>query len=170
MCDERSDRLRYRVLVLGAAAVAGIAGILAAWIVADRPDVRRAAVEPPPVPDPPPADAYEIEVIAKQWMWKFHHPGGRRETTDVHVPAGTAVKFVAVSEDVAHRFTVPGLGISVGAQPGVYTMGWTVPEKVGRYPFACTEDCGEHHALHKGIVVVMERADFDQWLAAPRGP
>jgi len=33
-----------------------------------------------------PADAMEILVTGKQWMWKVQHPNGKREINDLHVP------------------------------------------------------------------------------------
>ena len=34
----------------------------------------------------PPADALEVHVIGKQWMWKIQHPDGTREINELHVP------------------------------------------------------------------------------------
>jgi len=34
----------------------------------------------------PPADALEVYVIGKQWMWKFQHQEGVREIDELHVP------------------------------------------------------------------------------------
>ncbi len=36
----------------------------------------------------PPANAMEINVIGKQWMWKVQHPDGQREINALHVPVG----------------------------------------------------------------------------------
>src|SRR5262245_26341493 len=33
-----------------------------------------------------PADAMEVFVTAKQWMWKLQHPSGQREINELHVP------------------------------------------------------------------------------------
>ena len=35
-----------------------------------------------------PADAMEVAVIGKQWMWKFQHPSGRREIDDARLEVG----------------------------------------------------------------------------------
>src|SRR5262245_34228693 len=40
----------------------------------------------------PPADALEIYVVAKQWMWKTQHPAGQSEIDELHVPVGYPVK------------------------------------------------------------------------------
>jgi len=36
----------------------------------------------------PPANAMEIFVIGKEWMWKVQNPEGRREIDELHVPLG----------------------------------------------------------------------------------
>ena len=36
----------------------------------------------------PPAEALNIYVVGKQWMWKFQHLDGRREINELHVPVG----------------------------------------------------------------------------------
>src|SRR5438067_3804518 len=33
-----------------------------------------------------PADAIQINVVGKQWMWKVQHPEGNREINELHVP------------------------------------------------------------------------------------
>ena len=36
----------------------------------------------------PPANAMNIYVVGKQWMWKAEHPGGQHEINALHVPTG----------------------------------------------------------------------------------
>ena len=62
----------------------------------------------------PPADAIEIYVVGKQWMWKIQHPDGRREINELHLPVGRPVKLVMTSQDVIHDFFVPGLSHQAG--------------------------------------------------------
>ena len=42
----------------------------------------------------PPAEAMEIYVVGKQWMWKVQHPSGQREINELHVPVGRPVKLI----------------------------------------------------------------------------
>ncbi len=55
----------------------------------------------------PPADAIEIYVTAKQWMWKLQHTDGHREMNELHIPVGQPVRLTMASEDVIHSFYVP---------------------------------------------------------------
>jgi hypothetical protein len=58
-----------------------------------------------------PADALEIFVVGRQWMWKLQHMEGRREIDELHVPVGRAVKLIMTSEDVIHSFYVPAFRV-----------------------------------------------------------
>jgi heme/copper-type cytochrome/quinol oxidase subunit 2 len=60
---------------------------------------------------PAPKDAIEIHVVAKQWLWKFQHPSGIRESGELHVPVGRPFKLTATSEDVIHCLAIPGQNI-----------------------------------------------------------
>ena len=57
----------------------------------------------------PPADAMEIFVVGKQWMWKVQHPDGVREINEMHVPVGRNVRITLGSEDVHPRLLDPGV-------------------------------------------------------------
>ena len=40
----------------------------------------------------PPANALEVNVVGKQWMWKLQHAEGAREINELHVPVRRASK------------------------------------------------------------------------------
>ncbi len=79
----------------------------------------------------PPADALEIAVVGKQWMWKFQHPEGQREIDELHVPVGRPVKLTMASEDVIHSFFVPAFRVKMDVVPGRYTATWFEATKPG---------------------------------------
>lgn len=112
----------------------------------------------------PPPDAMNIAVTAKQWMWKFQHPNGRREINALHLPAGQAVKLTMTSQDVIHSFFVPVFRVKQDVLPNRYTVLWFRPTKPGSYHLFCAEYCGTNHALMRGTVVVMEPAEYQRWL------
>ena len=126
-----------------------------------------------------PADALDIYVVARQWMWKLQHMEGRREINELHVPVGRAVKLIMTSEDVIHSFYVPAFRVKMDVLPGRYTSLWFQPTKEGTYHLFCAEYCGTQHSHMIGSVVVMSRADYQEWLSgqpagqqapgAPRG-
>jgi cytochrome c oxidase subunit 2 len=113
----------------------------------------------------PPADAMEIQVVGKQWMWKFQHLTGQREINELHVPLGLPVRLTMTSEDVIHSFFVPAFRTKMDVIPGRYTTAWFEATKVGRFHLFCAEYCGTQHSGMGGWVEVMEPAHFQRWLA-----
>ncbi len=114
----------------------------------------------------PPADSLEIFTVAKQWMWKFQHPEGKREINELHVPVGKPVKMTMTSQDVIHSFYVPAFRIKMDVLPGRYTQTWFQATKPGTYHLFCAEYCGNKHSAMIGSVVVMELWQYQNWLAS----
>lgn len=114
-----------------------------------------------------PADAMEVLVTGKQWMWKLQHPTGKREINELHVPLGQPVKLSMTSEDVIHSFYVPAFRIKQDVVPGRYTQLWFTPTREGVYDLLCAEYCGTEHSRMGGFVHVMKPVDYQQWLKGP---
>ncbi len=112
----------------------------------------------------PPADAEEVFVVGKQWMWKLQHQEGNREINELHIPVGRPIKLVMTSEDVIHDFFVPAFRVKKDVIPGRYTSIWFEADRPGQYHFFCSQYCGTDHSLMKGMVTVMEPAAYEQWL------
>ena len=113
----------------------------------------------------PPADASELYVVGKQWMWKLQHPQGQREINELHVPVGQAVRLTMTSEDVIHSFYVPAFRMKQDVLPGRYTHAWFRATKAGEYHLFCAEYCGTKHSGMIGTVHVMEPQDYERWLS-----
>lgn len=113
----------------------------------------------------PPANAHEIDIVAKQWMWKAQHPNGRAELNELHVPTGQPVRLRMISEDVIHSFYVPAFRTKQDVLPGRYTRMWFEATKPGRYHLFCAEYCGTEHSMMRGSVVVMAPGEYADWLA-----
>ena len=114
----------------------------------------------------PPADALEVHVVAKQWMWKLQHPSGAREIDELHVPIDRAVRLLMNSEDVIHSFFVPAFRIKQDVVPGTTTRLWFQATKVGVFPLLCAEYCGTDHSAMRGRIVVMRPEEYAAWSAA----
>jgi cytochrome c oxidase subunit 2 len=112
----------------------------------------------------PPADAMEVLVTGKQWMWKIQHPSGKKEINTLHVPVGKAVKLSMTSEDVIHSFFIPAFRVKNDVLPGRYTQLWFKPEIEGTFHLFCAEYCGTEHSQMIGFVKVMSQEAFDRWL------
>src|ERR1700739_4156462 len=59
----------------------------------------------------PPANAMNIYIVGKQWMWKAEHPGGQHETNSLHAPTGRAVPLTIISQAVFHSFSIPAFRV-----------------------------------------------------------
>jgi cytochrome c oxidase subunit 2 len=112
-----------------------------------------------------PADAIEINVVGKQWMWKIYHPQGRSEINELHVPTDRPVVLRMISEDVIHSFFLPAFRVKMDVLPARYTSLWFEATQPGEYHLFCAEYCGTDHADMRGRVVVMQPAEYAEWLA-----
>lgn len=114
----------------------------------------------------PPEEALQIYVVAKQWMWKIQHPTGHREINELHVPIGSPVELIMISQDVIHSFFVPVFRVKADVLPGRYTSVWFHPTKAGTYHLFCAEYCGTKHSQMTGKIVVMEVDEYEKWLGS----
>lgn len=113
----------------------------------------------------PPADATEIFVIGKQWMWHVEHANGVRENNTLHVPIGVPVKLTMISQDVLHAMYIPAFRVQYHVVPGRYTMLWFTATKTGEFHMFCNMYCGVQHSEMVGTVVAMEQKEYAAWLA-----
>jgi cytochrome c oxidase subunit 2 len=112
-----------------------------------------------------PEGAIEIYVVGKQWMWKLQHPEGQREINELHVPVGRPVRLIMTSQDVIHSFYIPAFRIKNDVLPNRYSTAWFQATKTGEYHLFCAEYCGTQHSGMVGRGVVMEPAEYEQWLS-----
>ncbi len=131
----------------------------------------------------PPADAPEIYVVGKQWMWKIQYPEGQRVilgqnsleySKDVGgegyfegimvLPIDKPVKIIITSEDVIHDFGIPAFRQKIDAVPGQYRSIWYKPTKIGTFDVFCDQYCGTNHSLMVGKVKVVSAQDYASWL------
>jgi cytochrome c oxidase subunit 2 len=113
----------------------------------------------------PPANAMNIYVVGKQWMWKAEHPGGQHEINSLHVPAGRPVQLTMISQDVFHSFSIPDFRVKREVIPGRYTTVWFNATTPGTYHIFCTQYCGTQHSGMIGEVTVLTPDDYQKWLA-----
>ncbi len=114
----------------------------------------------------PPSDALEVNVVAKQWMWKLQHAEGKREINELHIPLGANVRLMMTSQDVIHSFYVPAFRVKQDVVPGRYTTEWFRATRLGEYHLFCAEYCGTQHSGMIGHIIVMEPAAYAQWMAS----
>jgi cytochrome c oxidase subunit 2 len=113
----------------------------------------------------PPANAMNIYVVGKQWMWKVEHPGGQHEINSLHIPIGQPIQLTMISQDVFHSFSIPDFRVKREVIPGRYTTVWFNATDPGVYHIFCTQYCGTQHSGMIGEVTAMTPQDYQKWLA-----
>jgi cytochrome c oxidase subunit 2 len=113
-----------------------------------------------------PANASEIHVVAKQWMWRVQQPSGAREINEIHVPANVPIRLVMTSEDVIHDLFLPALRLKQDVLPNRYTYLSFTATRTGTFHLTCAEYCGTNHSVMAGRLVVMTAADYARWTSA----
>src|SRR6202453_669243 len=113
----------------------------------------------------PPANAMNIYVVGKQWMWKAEHPGGQHEINALHIPMDRPIHLTLLTQDVCHSFSIPAFRVKREAIPGRYTSVWFEATTPGTYHLFCTQYCGTNHSAMIGDIVVLTQEDYKKWLA-----
>lgn len=111
-----------------------------------------------------PADAMEVLVTGKQWLWKVQHPTGRREINELHVPVGQPVRLTMTADDVVHTLCIPAFRLNVAALPGRFTQATFTPTVPGAYFLTSSAYDGANHSLMGGGVYVLTQDEYEQWL------
>ena len=114
----------------------------------------------------PPANAMNIYVVGKQWMWKSEHPGGQHEINNLHVPAGVPIQLTMISQDVFHSFSIPDFRVKREVIPGRYSTVWFEATTPGTYHIFCTQYCGTKHSGMIGEVTVLTPDEYKKWTEA----
>lgn len=87
-------------------------------------------------------------------------------SNEVTLPKDRPVKLWLRSKDVLHDFYVPQFRVKMDMVPGTVSYMWFTPTVLGEYEILCAEYCGIGHFNMRGLVQVVEQADFDTWLAS----
>jgi cytochrome c oxidase subunit 2 len=115
------------------------------------------------------ADATEINVVGRQWMWDIRYPNGRREFNELHVCVNRPVRLLLSAEDVIHSFFVPAFRLKQDLVPGKVVGAWFEPTRTGTFTLFCAQYCGTAHAAMLGQVIVLSPSDYAAWLAGDGG-
>jgi cytochrome c oxidase subunit 2 len=163
---EEHTRRRTRLMIVGGGAIVPTVVLTALLIYGLKPI--------PELLAPAPEGSLKIAVTGEQWWWRVRYlprEGGEVVlANEVRLPVGQPVEFRLDSPDVIHSFWIPSLAGKMDMIPGRVTRLALMPTKTGTFRGACAEYCGTSHALMAFSVVVVEREEFDRWLAEQSRP
>lgn len=132
----------------------GITGVL---------DLRERASQPPD---------QIIQLTGVRWAWLATYPEyGITITDELVLPVDNLIKFEVTSTDVLHAFWIPAFRMKIDAVPGLITTITATPNETGTYDsnfnfrLQCAELCGGDHAGMVLPVRVVERDEFEAWVA-----
>ena len=118
----------------------------------------------------PGSDPLSIEIVGSQWWWRvrYHTASGAyvESANEIRLPVGRRVEARVASTDVIHSFWIPAIAGKIDMIPGRINRVQLEPTRAGAYRGACAEFCGSSHARMNLVVLVMENAAFERWLAA----
>ncbi len=133
-----------------------VALVLTAFAIGIHLPGQTATVDPRQLAQTPPFDRpglrevrpgqYEAVVIGQIWSFT---------PTEIQVPAGATVTFIATSRDVVHGFRIQGTTVNGMLIPGQVTRLTYRFLQPGEYLLICHEYCGVgHHGMYGRIRVV----------------
>jgi cytochrome c oxidase subunit 2 len=145
------------------------------WFILDR-------MEAPPVKQ---KDRMAVRVVGKQFAWDYKYLGLYKdpradEKEEVAVgqflgiqeplvlAKGRTVELHMTSDDVNHAWWIPPFGVKKDCIKGRDTYAWFTPDTVGFYKGQCAELCGDGHGIMIVTAAVVEKPEFDRWVALQR--
>ena len=122
------------------------------------------------------ADRHEemvVQALAAQWSWNFTFPEGieLEKVTDLKLPVDTRIRFDVTSRDVVHSLWLPMYRMKIDAVPGRTNSIYVTTDEHISYAddsisrIQCAELCGTGHPRMQVRVSVVEREEFEAWLA-----
>jgi cytochrome c oxidase subunit 2 len=122
--------------------------------------------------------AQTVNVVGFRWSWAFNYldedvysiglpygEGSTNEPPTLVLPVDEKVRFELTSPDVIHSFWVPNWLFKMDVIPGKVNVFELTPDRVGTFPGKCAELCGTDHARMLFNVKVVERPEFDAYVA-----
>lgn len=148
---ERNWMLAAAVLIVAFGVTVTVAGFALGFQVPGE----EARVNPNTVTETPPFDnpgireiapgKYEVYMVARTWAF---------EPRDLTFPLNAEVTFYITTVDVQHGFKLQDTNVNMQVVPGEVSKLTTTFNRVGEYPFICTEFCGLGHAAMFGSLIV----------------
>lgn len=90
---------------------------------------------------------YEAYVVARTFTF---------EPREIEIPVDSKVTIYVTSTDVQHGFKMQDTNVNMQIVPGQVSKLEYTFDRVGEFPYICTEFCGLGHAAMYGVVKVVQ--------------
>jgi cytochrome c oxidase subunit 2 len=90
---------------------------------------------------------YEAYVVARTFSY---------DPSQIEVPVGSKVTIYVTTPDVQHGFKIQDTNVNMMILPGQVSRLTYTFDRVGEFPYICTEYCGLGHAAMFGTVRVVQ--------------
>ena len=114
-----------------------------------------------------------VNVVGFKWSWGFNYidenvfeSGSPNYIPTLVLPINEKVRFELTSPDVIHSFWVPSFLFKMDVIPGKTNVFELTPNKLGTFAGKCTELCGTYHSGMLFNVKVVERPEFEAYIAS----
>lgn len=116
-----------------------------------------------------------VNVVGFRWSWAFNYmdenvyeTGTPGVVPTLYLPVDEKVRFELTSPDVLHSFWIPSFLFKMDIVPGAINRFELTPDREGRFVGKCAELCGQDHARMLFNVEVVDRAEYNQYIASLR--
>lgn len=130
-----------------------------------------------------------VNVVGFRWSWAFNYVDedvysigmpvdsqmisedpaiAEQQIPTLVLPVDEKVRFELTSPDVIHSFWVPSFLFKMDVIPGKTNAFELTPDKIGTFAGKCAELCGTYHSQMLFNVKVVERAEFNEYVAGLR--
>lgn len=130
-----------------------------------------------------------VNVVGFRWSWAFNYVDedvysigmpvdsqmisedpaiAEQQIPTLVLPVDEKVRFDLTSPDVIHSFWVPRFLFKMDVIPGKTNSFELTPDKIGTFAGKCAELCGTYHSQMLFNVKVVERAEFNEYVAGLR--
>ena len=143
---------------------------------------------------PQESQATVVRVVAEQFSWNTHYPGGDGQFGRVDpklmsadnplgidrtdpaakddiatinqlvLPVNKPVIVHLTSKDVIHSFSLIQMRVKQDAIPGETIPVWFTPIVTGDWEINCSQLCGLGHYRMRGAYSIKSQADYDTWM------
>jgi cytochrome c oxidase subunit 2 len=83
------------------------------------------------------------------------------DPAEIVLPQGAQITLYVTAQDVQHGFKITDTNVNMQVVPGQVSKLTYTFDRIGEYPYICTEYCGIGHAAMFGTIKVVPAGEFE---------